>query len=139
MIREATAADLPRVLEMGRRHHALCDDPAAYDEASMAGMLSRVLADDSAVCLVSEGGSLCGAIAPVFFNAGRVVAVELWWHAFDRSGAALLSAFEDWARSKGAHEVQAAAMQSYRPDAVGRVFRRHGFAPRQAVYAKELV
>ena len=138
MIRRATAEDIPRIVAMGRRHHGMMPMTVDYDDASMAATVAQVMASASAVCLVSDHGSIAGVITPQFFAAQAAVATELWWHSFDGSGLALLDALEAWARERGASELSVATLEAHRPAGAARVLSRRGFVPSQRVYAKDL-
>lgn len=138
MIRLATPEDIPHLVDLGARHHALAGAGAGYDRASAADLAARVIAAPEGFCAVSEGGSIGGALSPQMFNAGHLIATELWWNAFDGEGAALRDAFEAWARENGARETQIAALEAYRPAAVGRALRGRGYSPFQTLYVKEI-
>jgi GNAT superfamily N-acetyltransferase len=133
VIREAFGADMPRLMDMGRKFHAASGIGAELDEGALRGFLSGLLQNDSACILVGEHGTIGGVLVPAYFNPSWVMAVEAFWWA-ERDGLALLREFEAWAAKNGASEVRMTSLASLpRADAV---LRRKGYSPIEISYQK---
>ena len=93
---DATEADLPELVEMGARFHkaaGLTSEFVPEDwEAHLRGFLPCQFFKRS------EAGMLGGVMAPTPFNAGHIMAIEMFWWSEDGSGMALLRSFEEWAQ-----------------------------------------
>lgn len=136
MIREATAADIPAIVAMGRAFNAASGTPAAYDEAQAAQVAANLINSPQGVILVSDGGMIGGSLAPAYFNTAWTMAVELFWWARDRRGLHLLRAFEQWAADNGADEVRMTTLGAIKgPE---RILERRGYAPCEISYQKVL-
>lgn len=136
MIRRATLADVPRLVELGRMHFEGSGLPGDYDEAAAAQFATGIVRGGAA--FLSCAGSIGGMATPSYVNPNRWMAVEMFWNAFDGQGSALRDAFEAWAREVGADEVRMSAVWTDRGDAVERILRRAGYARAETSYAKEL-
>lgn len=139
MIREATAQDLPALLDIGERFHKLSpwrDRP--YSPQAVVDTLARMTASPDAVVLFNGTGALGGMVAPTYFGGG-LVAQELFWFA-DKSGRELLDGFEEWARDKGACGVAMISLAiDERTDSImGKVYERRGYGLRERTYFKEI-
>lgn len=139
MVREATAHDLPAMLDIGRRFHEMSPwkDRPFSDEATME-MLARMDASPDAVVLFNGSGVLGGMIAPIYFGGGTI-AQELFWFA-DKNGAELLTAFEDWAQGKGADGVMmiSLALDEKTDGRMSKIYERRGYELRERNYYKEV-
>lgn len=137
MIRLATEADIPRIVEMGRTFYRVAWRNAAYDPEATATMLRAMIGGAGAV-FVSERGMIGGLLAPVWCAPTLLHAVELFWWSRDGQGEALLEAFEDWAREAGAEEVRMSNVCGLRGEAVARKLEARGYAPCETSFRKEL-
>lgn len=136
MIRQATAEDVPAIVEMGREFHAYSPwRGVPFDAVAVAEFARRLI--EGGVVLLSERGMIGGLLSPLYFNPAHVVAVELFWWA-KAEGGALRAAFEEWGRNAGAHAVQFSALGDAHAEAMDRMFRRHGYARIETGYVKEL-
>ena len=134
MIRQATAADIPLIVEMGRRFVAASGSPIPFTEDGASAFAEALIASPDAALLVSDTGMIGGVIAPAYFNPAWRMAVELAWWAEDRSGLQLLSAFEAWARDMGAQEVRMTTLAAIQgPE---RILARRGYAPTEISFQK---
>jgi len=134
MIRRATAADLPRIVEIGRRHHEAAGNAGDYDPDAAASFAASLIS--GGVVFLSDDGMLGGMIAPSYSAPSHRMAVEMFWSAEDGQGLALLRAFEAWAEEQDADEVRLSAVVGHRGEAVGRLLRRKGYAPVETSYGK---
>lgn len=104
-VRVATADDILRIVGMVEALADAINGPVPVDRGWTAATLARLIESDHGAVFVSDGGFIAGALQPTVISP-RIVAKELGWFASDRSGMALLRAFEAWAASAGAEMVQ---------------------------------
>lgn len=140
MIRHATLADVPRLVEMGRRFHAEAyQDTLAENPTQMAVMARRLITDEHGVIFVAEtDGRLVGMIGMLVYahhlSAEWTAGEVMWWIEPEArgSGVRLLKAAEAWARDQGAQKIQMIA-----PNArVGTLYTRLGYVPIEVAYQK---
>lgn len=136
LVRRATAADVPRIVEMGRRHHAVVREVVPLVEEDFAEHVANVIKGGAA--WVSPEGSLGAVIFPEAHNAGHLVAVETWWHAFDGHGAELLSAFHQWAWDMGAKSCMITTIHGHKPEAMARMMAGRGWRQTHTVFRREV-
>jgi len=121
VIRPATLADIPRLVEMGRENYRdMGGDAADYDPAAAARFASEFIMPSGAVFL-SDGGMIGGVLCPRWQAPGVVEAVEMMWWAGDGSGFRLLRRFCEWAQENGAQPVITTGQ-----DIPARVLSRYG-------------
>lgn len=145
MIRDATADDIPDLVEMGRRFHG--ESPygsvVPFDEESFAMTLDYLIRE-GALLVVEDGkpiGMAGGLVFPLFFNLSHRAGQELFWWLYPEhrgKGKGLLHALEERFRERNAGLVLAAATEGLRPDAVGAVYRRRGYVLTDHTYMKVL-
>lgn len=137
MIREAVASDIPRIVAMGRNFHG------ASHYAGLVGMrpedvantVRALIESDDGVMLVHEHGMLAGVLAPFFFNSQARQAIEMFWYA-EKDGRQLFTAFEEWARDRGAVCVVMGSLVGDREQTVARLYQRRGYTPGETLYLK---
>jgi GNAT superfamily N-acetyltransferase len=140
VIRQAVETDIPALVSMGQRFHALSPvkDIAPYSAEAFEATLRAAIASDVAVVFVTEAldGMLGLICAPVYFST-VTFAQELFWWSEGKAGLRLLDAAEAWAREQGA-----AAFLMLRVDGLTErldgLYQRRGFAPVEHTYAKGL-
>ncbi len=134
MIREATEADIPRLLGFARRFHEAAQQPFGFDEASTEGFFRQVLA--MGVVLISSDGFLAGFALPEITNRSHRVAHEILWWSERRDGQRLRRQFEQWAAAQGCCEVQFSHPEGERT--VGKILTRAGYGPATRVLRKAI-
>jgi hypothetical protein len=127
LIRQASDADLPRLLELARVHHAKMTGLPPLDDDSFLATARGAIEAKTTVILMTDGGSICGGVHPFYFNRAVSAGVECWWHAEDGLGRETLRAFEEWARSMGASRVVMSGDATHRTEALQRVLRICGY------------
>lgn len=133
MIRNAGDADIPALVEMGRRFHAASGQPMGFDARAVEGLLAGMIVSDRACVLMTDHGGIGGVLNPAYCDPAWMMAVELFWWA-ERDGLRLLRGFEDWARDMGAAEVRMTSLAALpRADVI---LRRKGYAPAEISYTK---
>lgn len=138
MIRPATPADIPFVMEMGRKFadEAGVTARIGWDDESVHDMLETLIAEDDGILLVSERGMIGGFVSEHPFNRNTRLFSELFWRAEDGNGLALLAEAERLAAERGATRSLMVAMDGM--DRTRRLYARLGYAPCEAQFIKEL-
>lgn len=139
MIREATEADIPQLLEWGRifADMARLDDHIGFDEDSVRQTLETMIAAPEHVVFISERGMIGGITAPHPFNYGRIVCEELFWWSEGGDGLRLLAALEQWARAR-CFALGMKTLDAVQPEATGRLYSKMGFEPLERGFLKVL-
>lgn len=101
LIRRAVEADIPRIVTMVARLAASVRGPQRVCRIRTGETLAGLIHSPDGAVWLSDGGFIAGQITKTIISPDPV-AVELGWYAEDRSGLALLAAFEEWADSRGA-------------------------------------
>jgi len=140
-VRLATWRDVPDLVD--RCERAVANFEMArwlgeYDRASATEFLTRAVASPDMDVLMTDGGHLIATLYSLPFNKSVRIASEINFYAEDGAGADLLSAFEQWARDKGAVVCDIATMHGYRHEAIDRLYRRMGFSATEHHYIKRL-
>ena len=145
MVRLAALDDLPALLEHAREMHRLSGmaDIAEWSGDAMAETFTALMASPmGAVFVTEEGDRITGMLVagahPLYFARDHLVAQEIGWHAEPGHGPALKAAFEAWAREVGASSIIMGALESQRPEAVARLYRRGGYRHMETNYVKRL-
>lgn len=138
MIRQARLSDIPRIVEMGAKFHAMSDYSfAEFNREATARFLEATINNPDAVIFCHEQGMIGGALVPLYFDPDTKIAIETFWWA-DSEGMALLTHFEWWAEAKGAAAVSMACLEGKRSKALGRVFKMRGYRPTENTYTRVL-
>lgn len=122
MIRPAIEADIPAVIDLIERLAVAVSGPQKPCRIRTGETLAGLLHDPQGVILVSDRGFIAGRIIQTVISP-EPVAVELGWYAEDRSGLALLRAFEAWASDRGATLIKL----SCNGGAAQRILERAGY------------
>lgn len=137
MIREATGADIPRLLEWGRSFadRAGLVDHVGYSPEDMAKTFAAMIEGENYAVFVGDNGAIGGVKAPHPFNHSHWIAQELFWWSEGREGLRLLAAFEEWARAS-CHSLTMITLEAVEPERTGKLYQRRGFAPLERSYIK---
>jgi len=151
-IREATTADVPRLVALTRRFIAtsgyaavLADNPAA-----VTALVTYLIEDPAGLVLVADTGTgaedavvgLLGvALTPSLYSGERVVVETIWWvePAARGPGLALLRAAERWAAEQGAVRIEMMAPVDGLGPRVGRLYQRRGYRAVETHYVAPVV
>jgi GNAT superfamily N-acetyltransferase len=144
MIREATHADIPAMMECARRFAATIklEETVGFDETSVAGLLTQLIESPGGICLIAEDGSggAGGLVHPSMFNSAHLTGSELfWWVDPDkrgRVGLKLFWALEDAARERGAQSWMVSTMEALDHDGASKFYERRGYRPSDRNYIK---
>lgn len=146
MIRQATRADVPAIVDMAMRFYAVSgyERIAPIAKESAAGIV--LVCIDAGVMLVAEredgsiAGMVCLHIEPYLFNIDTTIAQEIaWWIEPDARGgmlaARLLKAAEAAAREAGASVLRMGVLHDSPPQAAA-LYERMGYSPSDRAYLK---
>lgn len=135
MIRSATEADIPRLLEMGQRFadKAGLVDHVGYEPDHMANTFKVMI--EGHVILVGDSGAIGAMAGPHPFNYGHICAQEVFWWSEGREGLQLLHALEQWARQH-CHSLRMITLEAVEPERTAKIYTRKGFAPLEHGYLK---
>jgi GNAT superfamily N-acetyltransferase len=143
MIRKAVLADRPAIVRMARDFHAAANMPVAFDAAYAAAVAGAYIADADKLCLVLDRDGPAGVLAAHAYAhllAPVLAADELmWWVDPGHRGLAamrMLSAYEDWARSRGCALIGIATPPS--DDRAAALYRRRGYSAAGAHFSKTI-
>lgn len=139
MIRRAIEADIPALVEMGRKFHAMAPHGpmGAFDEAGVENVLRFLITSPSALVLTNGDGAIGGVLAPIYFCPSKLMMDESFWFA-GTGGRDLLRAFTEESRKMGAACVVLSTLENDKSEIVHRIVSRMGFAPVERRYVKEL-
>ena len=140
MIRNATEADIARIVELGAgmASQAKLDAHVGYDPESVAALCRHLIASPDGILICDDDGMIGGLAHPHPFNMSVKVGQELFWYSQGDTGLALLEACEAQARAIGVKYWTMICEQTMRPKAVGRLYERRGYLPLEHSYIKEL-
>lgn len=138
-VREARVEDIPGLVEMGARFHAMSPHRflGEYDPTGIAVMLEFMIASPSATILTNGSGLIGGVLAPIYFAPSKLMMEESFWWAGE-GGGELLTAFEHVAKVMGAAFVLLSTLENERSDAMARVMKRNGYTQVERRHIKEL-
>ena len=131
---EATEADIPRILAMGRKFHTAAGVKAPYCENTTANTVRSLIQSPDGVVFVSDAGMIGGALTSAYCASNWKIAIEMFWWSEDRRGLRMLQAFEDWAKRMGADEVRMSTVQGL--DVAERILSRRGYTPSEISHGK---
>lgn len=145
MIREATPADIPRIVEMGRRFRmeSSYKDHLAENPEQMKALAEQIISNPKGSILVSEkDGKLTGMLALLVFPhylSGESIAIEvLWWVEPEAragsTGLKLMREAEEIAVEMGAKKMQMVAPT----ERIGKLYEHLGYSRVESSYQRSL-
>lgn len=137
MIRRCSEADIPFVMELGKRFadDAGVTDQVGWDDESVEALL-RVMIDGH-ILLRGETSILGGLVFAHPFNAGRKIFQEMFWRSEGSGeGVKLLAEAERIAKEMGAERSLMLTVATM-PGAE-RIYERRGYVPAEQTFIKEL-
>lgn len=130
-LKEAVPADLPDILTMMQRFHALNGPPWALD-LDAASLTILGLMDSPQGFVAVGGGFIAGVIQANPIAPDWLIAKEFLWWSEGREGMRLLRAFRSWAEAQGASEIQMSCPVGSRAE---KAFQRFG-TPQEVIYSE---
>lgn len=149
MIRAATHDDVPALLVLLREFHAASGMSAVapFCAESLATSLRGMIGNDAAILLVADvAGQVAGVagamLFPAYFNAAVQIGQETFWWASPEHrgtvGPALMDALEAEAKARGAVKFLMVSLEALRPEAVGKLYQRRGYAPLEHSFVRAI-
>lgn len=147
-LRYGSLDDIPSLMALGEGFFSALGYPDDdLDRDGIPRVLHDLVISPAGFVLVADvGGGIVGAMLglahkPVFGR--RMQASELGWfmapnYRGSRDAVRMIAEFEAWARQRECVRVVLSRLMSMRPDAVGRLYERLGYAERESSYAKVL-
>jgi GNAT superfamily N-acetyltransferase len=148
MIRDAEAADMPRLIEMGRAFNAeagyaetvpFCERSFAHTLVALAGMGLLLVVDKGDGPVGMAGADLGRAIC----NHDVLLSREAFWYvepAYRKGfGRDLLNALETRAKARGAAFFDVVAENGKRDEALARLYRAASYSPAERTFRKRLL
>ena len=87
-------------------------------------------------------GTVGAMLFPAYFNRAVTIGQECFWWVLPEhrgtAGPAMLDAIEQAAREAGAVRFMMVCLEALRPEAVGRLYERRGYAPLEHSYVRAL-
>lgn len=145
IVRDATQADIPRIVEMAREFYAISGyrDIAEASIPSLAGL--AIITMESGVMLVADDGGdvvgmACLYIEPYVFNPEVTIANEIaWWIEPSHRGTLLamkmMTAIHARCAEKEVKAIRMAVLKDSPPAAVG-VYERLGYVKTDSHYMR---
>jgi hypothetical protein len=130
-VKVAAPSDLPDLVGMMERFHDHNQPPWPFDRAAASQTMAQLIDAHDALVLIG-GGFIAGVIQPNPLSPGWLVAKEFLWWSEDRHGLRLLRGFREWARKRGASEIQMSCPAGARAE---KAFGRHG-AAQEIIYSE---
>lgn len=145
MIRLATMADVPAMVLMGERFHALTASGQyiPWDAPSFAATLVELIIKECAFVYDKGGvkGMTAAVLMPSYFNKHCLTCNELFcWVNPDARGAGmqLFDMLESWAVQQGARIMVLATVANMRSEVLDRKYRAKGYELTDNFYMKRL-
>jgi len=147
VIRHATEKDLPALAALGEVMHTESRFRSiSFVPEKLEATLRAVMSGAGCVLVAERDGKLIGGFAGIameyFFSTEKMAAdLALFIEPGRRGGivaAALVRAFEDWARDAGAKGLELGVSTGVHPEKTGALYERLGFARQGALFVKEL-
>lgn len=135
MIRDAVEADIPAIMDMGRKFadDAGVTNKIGWHDATVESLL-RVMIEGH-VLLIGDRGMIGGFVFPHPLS-GRMVFQELFWRSEGFEGVRLLAAAEKQAKAMGCERSLMIGIDTM-PDVAG-LYARLGYEPAERNFIKEL-
>lgn len=144
MIRDATTADIPRLLELGALMHKESIYAAYdYDTEKVGALMSTLISLSSGIIFVAEEagviqGGFLGCVHPHWFGNDSVATDYALFlapeHRNGSTAARLIKHYIQQARSKGAVQVMLANSTGVHLERVAKLFEALGFVKRGYVF-----
>lgn len=138
-IREADILDVPHIVELGAKFHAMSPwSSQVYDVDVATHTVLQLIKSPDGVVFYNGSGILGASISPIFFGGGNV-AHEHFWFA-ESGGRDLIKAYEKWAAEKNAVGILLMNLTlDPRTDKImDRMYSRMGYTMREKNYYKAL-
>lgn len=136
-MREATHADIPAMVEMGRKFALKAAPHVGFDKASVEGLLANLIESEDGMALVGNSSMFGAIIYPHPFNDAHRVAQELFWWSEGREGLALFSEAEKRLKDRCDSFVMI-TLETVNPDRMAALYQKRGFVPMERGFVKDM-
>lgn len=147
MIRAATLADLPTIVELGKRflESTILNPIAPYDPGSAWESARNLIENENGEIFVLERekqviGFISGALTPAYWNFSLLAAQQFAFYVLPAhrgfSSLKLLKQWELWAAGKGATVFYSGAKKDDRFGKMDKMLERMGYAELETVHVK---
>lgn len=148
MIRVATHADIPRILELGERLHSVSSyADIAFDRVKVSALMAQII-NGAGVVFLSERdgvvvGGIAGGVTEHWFSSTERLAFDysFFIEPESRSGITamkLLTAFREWARLNGARHLRMGITTGLNVESTARLYRAFGLTELGPLFQMEL-
>lgn len=137
MIREATEADIPWILALGKRFadESGVTEKIGWDDDSAETLIENLIASEDGILLRGDKGMIGGVVYGHPY-AGTRIFQELFWRSEGFEGVRLLDAAERAAKAKGAERAVMIAIDGM--PATDGLYARRGYEPAERLFIKRL-
>jgi GNAT superfamily N-acetyltransferase len=143
MIRRATLADLPELMEMARDMHRTTEFSAFSLHVDKLERYLRGVLQDAFVVLSPGRGFFAGDVGPLWFSEELCAWDRILYvypqHRGKMLGVRFISLFEAWAKDQGARAVIIAVSSGVDVARTGKLFEHRGYSCLGGVYRKECI
>lgn len=135
----ATEADIPAMVEIGAKFHAMSPHRfmGEYDPEALANVFRFMIGSDQSVIFTNGEGLIGGTYAPVYFNPSKWMLEENFWFA-GKDGMELLNLLFAHATAWGADFFMLSTLENDHSKAIDRLLTRKGFHLIERRYMKGL-
>jgi len=144
VVRAILSGELPRTYDLAEQFHITANAPGAFDRDRFYGVWATFIAQDLGIFLVAENstGEILGGLGGITCpdtTGDAVIASEMFWFIRPDSrgrgiGTGLLGAFEDWAKTKQANQIQMVSLTN--GSSMGKFYERRGYDAIETRYSK---
>lgn len=143
VIRDATHADIPVLLDMGARFAEATglSDIIPFDAETVERLFIHLIESDDGILLVMDGGAVGALMFPAMINGNHRTAQELfWWVDPDKrgNGSRLVTALESTARERGAKSLIMSTIGDLDREELARFYERRGYRPADRNFLRAL-
>lgn len=140
MQRLATLDDIPAIVALGKKFHAMSPhkDMADYDEEGIARVVAFMIESPQSVVLFNGAGVIGATYAPIYFSPSQWMADENYWFSDTRGGLELLEGLIEHAKGWGASHLRLSTLENDKSSVIDRLLTRKGFRLIERSYLLEL-
>ena len=144
MIREATAEDMPALLDIAERFFAATGyaEFTTYSPNETQKTLEHLIEGEDGIILVLDLDGVKGVVGGLvypFYMSGDLTGQELfWWSDVKSEGLSLLDAVEAAAKEKGAKTFTMMSLDNLSPERLDKIYLAKGYTRSEHTYIRSL-
>lgn len=137
-VRQADQSDIPALVDMGEKFHAMSHEVAFYDPEGAEEFLTALIQSPDGCVYISDTGFISGVMVtyPHLDKSWRTANECFFWAA--GNGGDLWNAFEQWAISMNAEQIITSHPHDGREAQLSRLYKIRGYTPHEYYYRKVL-